>query len=340
MQLLPYPESHHIQVKMDWLELSCLSNIYFTIRISELRNILENLDSFMSSDIGEEDADVENEIQRLLEQYQQRKNILGDSYPFVFNEESLCLELVNSNGLEQLTIDQHIYLYCLYFSHMSASRLFSGLATPTNAQRDLLQIAATIALAGYAQGHSISFGWPRPDKTEFYNALTRAIGLIGEGQVKPIEDVNLYLQTIPHKDAGIDVIAWKDNNPRDQFPGSKLIYFAQVASGNNWRSKAVKEDIDVIQRHWLSKRIYRIIDAIVIPFDFESDDESIKRDHISLVAEEFGAVLHRLRLPIFVKQGLELLSSNPRLLIERGNEVNNISQYVINTTATLQAEAA
>lgn len=83
MQLQPYPESHHIQVKLDWLELSCLSNVYFTMRISELRNILENLDSFTSSDIGEEDAEVENEIQRLLEQYQQRKDILGDSYPFI-----------------------------------------------------------------------------------------------------------------------------------------------------------------------------------------------------------------------------------------------------------------
>ncbi|BEM40498.1 TPA: hypothetical protein SMF46_004461 [Serratia marcescens] len=339
MQLLPYPESHHIQVKLDWLELTCLSNIYFTTRISELRNTLENLDFFTSSDIGEEDAEVENEIQRLLEQYQQRRDILGESYPFVFNEETSCLELVRES-LEQLTIDQHIYLYCLYFSHMSASRLFSGLDNPTNAQRDLLQVAATIALAGYSQGHSISFGWPRPDNSDFYAALTRTVDLIGEGRIKPFAEVNRYLQTRPHKDAGIDVIAWKDNNPRDIFPGNKLIYFAQVASGNNWRSKAVKEDIDVIQRHWLSQRIYRVIDAIVIPFDFESDDESIKRDHISLVAEEFGAVLHRLRLPTCFKKGLELLASNPELLIERGNEVHNISQYVISTTVTLQQEAA
>lgn len=339
MQLLPYPENHQIQVKLDWLELSCLSNAYFTMRTSELRNILENLDSFTSSDIGEEDADVENEIQRLLEQYQQRKYILAESYPFVFNEETLCLELVE-DSLEQLTLDQHIYLYCLYFSHMSASRLFSGLESPTNQQRDLLQIAATIALAGYCRGHSISFGWPRPDHSEFYAALTRAVDLIGEGSIRPFADVNRYLQTRPLKDAGIDVIAWKNTNPRDNYPGNKQIYFAQVASGNNWRSKAVKEDIEVVQRHWLSQRIYRVIDAIIIPFDFESDDESIKKDHISLVAEEFGTVLHRLRLPTCFKMGLELLASDPELLIERGNEVNNISQYVIATTEILQAEAA
>ncbi len=104
MQLQPYPESHHIQVKLDWLELSCLSNVYFTMRISELRNILENLDSFTSSDIGEEDAEVENEIQRLLEQYQQRKDILGDSYPFIFNEETQCLELAKGNDSNLLIV--------------------------------------------------------------------------------------------------------------------------------------------------------------------------------------------------------------------------------------------
>lgn len=339
MQLLPYPESYPIQVKLDWLELSCLSNPYFTIRISELINILENLDSFTSSDIGEEDAGIENEIQRLLEQYQQRSDILDGSYPFNFNQETQCLEL-KEEGVDELSIDQHIYLYCLYFSHMSASKIFSGQPTPTNEHRDLLQIAATIALAGYVQGHSISFGWPRPDSSNFYTALERAVGLIGEGRVKPFQDINLYLQSRPHKDAGIDVIAWRDNNPRDTLPGNKSIYFAQVASGNNWRSKAVKEDIEVIQRHWLSQRIYRIIDAMVIPFDFESDDESLKRDFVSLIAEEFGAVIHRLRLPVCFKRGLELLTANPELLIERGNEVDSISQYVISTTEILQAEAA
>ncbi|PTT57435.1 MULTISPECIES: hypothetical protein [Aeromonas] len=339
MQLLPYPESHYIQVKLDWLELSCLSNVYFTFRISELRNILENLDSFSSSDIGQEDASVENEIQKLLEQSQQRSSILGDSYPFVFVEDSQCLEL-KAASIDELTTDQHIYLYCLYFSHMSASKLFSGLSTPTNKDRDLLQIAATIALAGFTQGHSLSFGWPRPDSSEFYDALNRAVGLIGEGRVKPFDSVNLYLQTRPHKDAGIDVISWTDNNPMDKMPGGKIIYFAQVASGNNWRSKPVKEDIEAIQRHWLSERIYRIIDAMVIPFDFESDDESLKRAEVSLIADEFGAVIHRLRLPTYFKRGLELAAANPDLLIERGEEVHDICQYVINKTELLQGDAA
>ncbi|HIH4620672.1 TPA: hypothetical protein ACYSAU_000557 [Klebsiella variicola] len=131
MQLLSYPESYPIQVKLDWLELLCLSKPYFVLRISELRNTLENLESFTSSDIGEEDADVENEIQRLLGQYERRSQILGDSYPFIYEEDSQCLVLKNDR-LEDLSTDKHIYLYCLYFSHMSASRLFSGLSTPTH----------------------------------------------------------------------------------------------------------------------------------------------------------------------------------------------------------------
>jgi hypothetical protein len=339
MQLLPYPESHPIQVKLDWMELTCLSNVYFTLRISELRNILENLESFTSNDIGEEDAEVENEIQRALEQYRQRESILGESYPFIFDEETQCLEL-KENTVEELSVDQHIYLYCLYFSHISKSRLFSGLDAPTNAHRDLLQIAATIGLAGFVQGHGVSFGWPRPDSSDFYDALTRAVELIGEGKVRPLEDINTYLQSRPHKDAGVDVIGWSVHNPNDRLPGGKIIYFAQVASGNNWRSKPVKDDVEAIQRYWLSQRIYRVMDAIVIPFDFESDDETLKRDYVSLVADEFGAVLHRLRLPTCFKKGMDLLRDNPELLIERGGEVDGICQYVISTTANLQEEAA
>ncbi|HIH4620671.1 TPA: hypothetical protein ACYSAU_000556 [Klebsiella variicola] len=164
--------------------------------------------------------------------------------------------------------------------------------------------------------------------------------MIGEGTLKPFAEVNRYLQTIDHKDAGIDVIAWKDCNPNDNYPGSKIIYFAQVATGNNWRGKAIKEDITRIQNHWLSKRIYRITDAIVIPFDFESDDDSVTFDQISMYADEFGAILHRLRIPTYFQRGIDLLTNNPELLIERGGEVNNICQFVISTTNTLQAEAA
>lgn len=339
MQLLTYPESYPIQVKLDWLELLCLSKPYYIVRLSEIRNTLENLESFTSADIGEEDAEVENEIQRLLNQYQQRSQILQDSYPFNYEEDTQCFVLKNDN-LEDLSADKHIYLYCLYFSHMSASRLFSGLSSPTNQHRDYLQIAATIAFAGYLQGHSISFGWPRPNGSNFYSALNRAIGLIGEGSLRPFTEVNRYLQTIDHKDAGVDVIAWKNCNPNDNFPGSKIIYFAQVASGNNWRSKAIKEDINRIQNHWLSQKIYRITDAIVIPFDFENDDETVTHDQISIYADEFGAILHRLRIPTYFQKGIELLTSDPQLLIERTDEVNNIRQFVILTTSTLQAEAA
>ncbi|HHP1483795.1 TPA: hypothetical protein ACR6NM_005202, partial [Klebsiella pneumoniae] len=69
-------------------------------------------------------------------------------------------------------------------------------------------------------------------------------------------------------------------------------------------------------------------------------DESVNHDQISLYADEFGAILHRLRIPTYFRQGLQLLTNNPELLIERGDDVNNIRQYVMLTTSTLQAEAA
>ncbi|PZD60687.1 hypothetical protein [Pantoea ananatis] len=339
MELLPYPESHFIQVKLDWVELSCLANPYFTFRLAELRNSIENLDNFSTGNIAEEDAKVENEIQKILSQYERRAKVLGDTYPFTFNEEDQLFEM-RTESLEELEIHHHAYIYCLYFSHITQSRLFSGLGVTTNAHRDLLQIAATVALAGYVRGHSISFGWPRPDSSKFYDCLCRVIALMKEGRVKAFGDVNRYLQSRPHKDAGIDVIAWRDENPNDVDPGNKHIFFAQVASGHNWRSKPVKEDIRVIQTYWLEQRLFRVTDAIVIPFDFEQDDDEMKRDEISLVADEFGVVIHRTRLPQYFRAGLAILAEKPELLIERVDEIQSIGEYVFSMTTTLQGEAA
>jgi len=339
MELLPYPESHYIQVKLDWVELSCLANPYFTFRVAELRNAIENLDSFSTGDIAEEDAKVENEIQKIIVQYENRARILGDTYPFYYNLEDQSFEL-RKESLEELEVYHHAYIYCLYFSHITKSRLFSGLGEISNSHRDLLQIAATVALAGYVRGNSVSFGWPRPDASGFYDSLCRVIGLMKEGRVKAFADVNRYLQSRPHKDAGIDVISWRDDNPHDNDPGNRHIFFAQVASGHNWRSKPVKEDIRVIQTYWLEQRLFRITDAIVIPFDFEQDDEELKRDEISLIADEFGVVIHRMRLPQFFKAGLSLLAEKPELLVERVDEIQSIGEYVLGMTQALQGEAA
>jgi len=339
MELLPYPESHFIQVKLDWVELSCLANPYFTFRVAELRNAIENLDNFSTGDIAEEDAKVENEIQKILSQYEKRSLILGETYPFVFNVEDQLFEM-REQSLEELEIYHHAYIYCLYFSHVTKSRLFSGLIDTTNAHRDLLQIAATIALAGYVRGNSISFGWPRPDASGFYDSLCRVVELMKEGRVKAFDDINRYLQSRPHKDAGIDVIAWRDDNPHDPDPGNRQIFFAQVASGHNWRGKPVKEDIRFIQDYWLEQKLFRVTDAIVIPFDFEQDDEEIKRDAISLVADEFGVVIHRMRLPQYFKAGMAILGEKPELLVERIDEIQSIGEYVFDITSTLQGEAA
>ena len=85
MKLLSYPMSHPIQVKLDWMELSCLCSQFLSYRFSELRNILENLDEFSTEDIGEEDARVEDELGKLIEQYEIRSTALGESYPFTLD---------------------------------------------------------------------------------------------------------------------------------------------------------------------------------------------------------------------------------------------------------------
>ncbi|MGP6856827.1 hypothetical protein ACTZNJ_06895 [Klebsiella pneumoniae] len=341
MQMQPYPISHSIQVKLDWLEFRCLENEFFLFRLSELRSLLENLDEFTTVNIGEEDAGVEAEISRLIQQMSVRKGMLQESYPFIYNEQSDGLELINTD-LVNCSIDQHAYLYCLYFSHITKSRIFNNIVRDFSPFRDLLQIIGTVALAGYVKGHSISFGWPRPQGDKYYNALSRVVGLLGEGEVKSLQDVNLFLQTKEKdfKDGGIDVIAWSHPNEFDVVPGGKVIFFVQVASGMNWHTKPVKEDIKDIQKHWLSRPIPRIMDAIVIPFDFDFDDDNLRNAFMEITAHKFGNIFYRLRLPMFLKEGLDLIEREPRLLIERGGDIQKVSQFVIDLTQELQNNAA
>lgn len=341
MQIQPYPFSHAIQVKLDWLEFRCLENEFFVFRLSELRNLLENLDEFTTKDIGAEDAGVESEISKLIQQISVREGMLKESYPFFYNPQSDTLELINTD-LVSCSIDQHAYLYCLYFSHITKSRIFNNIVRDFSPFRDLLQIIGTVALAGYVRGHSISFGWPRPQGDQYYNALHRVVGLLGEGQVKSLQDVNLYLQTKVGdlKDGGIDVIAWSHTNEFDVSPGGKIIFFVQVASGMNWQTKPVKEDVNDIQTHWLSRPIPRVLDAIVIPFDFDYDDDNLRKAFMEVIAHKFGNIFYRLRLPILLKHGLNLLESEPRLLIERGGDIQRVSQFVMDVTQELQNNAA
>ncbi|MBV1843384.1 hypothetical protein [Photobacterium ganghwense] len=336
MRFKDYPSEESIQTRLDWLEISCLIDEFYYLRFSEFTGMLDTLETFESDDNAEEDASVENELSSLLTEFDRRSHALGNDYPFEI-EGDIAIKL-KTDDLLQLDPAQFTYLYCLIFSHISQSRLFDNVPKATNAERDLMQVAATIAMSGFLNGgHSISFGFPRPDRSNFYDALSSALTRIGEGRLKPKEAVNLALGIDSVKDGGIDVISWS-HTPRDTLPGGKSIYFSQVASGNNWRAKAVSSDIERIQNHWMERRIPRICDAMCIPFDFEVEGATAE-DSAELLTDEFGLILHRCRLPSYFGKGLAEVARTPELYVERTNDVTLISDYVNRIRTQLMSAA-
>ncbi|UTZ24250.1 hypothetical protein [Vibrio campbellii] len=338
MRLGDYPFDESLQTKLDWVEISCICSEFRNYFFADLTGALEASELYSNEDIGEEDATVENEINLIVSEFEKRSTCLGDSYPFEFDGDVGILLKVNE--IRHLSPGQLTYVYCLYFSHICASRLFVDSKIPTNNDRDIMQIIATIALCGYLEyGHSVSFGFPRQEGTAFYPALERVLGQMGEGRLKSREQLNRYLATKPVKDAGIDVISWKSDRD-DPMPGGKQVYFAQVASGNNWEGKAVLEDIKEIQNYWLDERIpSRITDAMCIPFDFEQQDDYPLEDYYALQSDRFGLILNRLRLPKLLEKGLSALENRPDLIVERTDNVGNIYDYVSTITAHLENAA-
>ena len=124
----------------------------------------------------------------------------------------------------------------------------------------LFQDVAVAAAATIMCGDVISFGWPRPGGTGFRAALRGACRKLGLGE--PLRYLPAW-SSGKEKDAGIDVIAWREF--RDRGPG-KLVMLGQVASGLDWPEKSVKNDTYRFFA-WFSKRpTEHFVPAIFIPF--------------------------------------------------------------------------
>ncbi|HDW8042058.1 TPA: hypothetical protein RM800_002085 [Yersinia enterocolitica] len=335
MVLNPFPISSPVQIQADWVELKCLSDLYNCVPLADVRSALEFQADEQDEDIGREDGEVESVIDEILNEIRVREKCLQSSYPFQIEPGGGVVSLTAS--FEQLAIDQCVYLYCLVFSHISNSPILTSSQTIKHSDRDIMQICATIAAAGYIRGHSISFGFPRPDHSNFYDKSQYVIGLLGEGELHVHEEIN-PVHSLSPKDAGIDIISWQCMN--DNLPG-RCILFSQVASGNNWKEKPVKPYIDIFKNYWLKHPILSTInDAMFIPFDMvdDIDNRYTADDYLKSQLINLGLIFYRKRVPAYFKVGMEI-SIKDNVIIERLNEFDKIQDYVNNKVGLLKASA-
>ncbi len=231
-------------------------------------------------------------------------------------------------GTEEVVAAQSCYIFCLVASAIrDGSILGADLPPLARAMAIHFQAIAAEAAAEVVGGESISFGWPRPEGTGFRPALHSASTRLNLG--KPLEDNPLWSNG-REKDAGIDVIAWRDFP--DRRPG-KLVLLGQVASGRDWVEKTVTRDTPRFLS-WFSERpMQHFVPAIFIPFPQHHDCsgkadaafEAVAKSEAWLREQEFGLVVDRLRIVVAAARRMVRVesASGSETLVALGNWIED-----------------
>lgn len=317
----------------DWLELEVLCG-----RSSAASIYTINADPVVEPDtepdgIDEDSLRHEQRLSRLVTEIEQRQKALGDSYPFAFTPEGTMLERRN------MGTGPNVYLFCLLASHGRAGGFLHE--TDILAMKDvpdIMQACATWSAAGFELGPSYALGID-PTSKAFLPRVGEIYGAFGDGS--PVGEIP---KGAPKhvKDDGIDVIAWRQM-PDHQPPADYMM--AQVASGQNWRTKAVRNAINRFLVTWFKPAPARAAKpALMIPYcidpagdeDEDSEQEALAMQWRRIVAE-FGELFYRYRLPVFAARGLELHRAGTH--VDMVNWLTHLEEFIDNAIANLKANS-
>jgi hypothetical protein len=135
------------------------------------------IENEQESDIGDEEAEEDQLVQKAEEEIANRLASVGEDYPFRIDDRGRALCFI-----QPVTGAGSIYLFCLYVSHAFDPSIISKEDAPevNNEIRDLFQACATMAAGGFVFAPAMSFGWPRPDGSSDLKALHKVYGIFGE----------------------------------------------------------------------------------------------------------------------------------------------------------------
>lgn len=278
----PTPNS---DLAADICELSAFFSPGHKWLLSDLRNDVE---------IGEdeyEDVDEQNTMADILVEaaastLSHRERLAGDAYPFKLNDIGTQIQF---EGYD--TWGRQAYLLSLVLSHLRTvtpvlkeADLAPDDATCRNLRIWFQEIAATI-LAAELRGTGWAFGWPRPDNSSFFTKLTEIWSIVRDGSVHAESPEGSPKHV---KDGEVDVIAARPH--ADGEPGFPIA-IAQVATGNNWRDKSVRNTVqNVFFPFWFAHQpASQPVSYHIIPFTFSNEEGR----HQTMC---LGHILPRLRL--------------------------------------------
>lgn len=334
MLAVPDESAHRTKIA-DWLELKAISSPDGRVGFGTLISATALIENEQEENIGDEDLDDDELVLCVQAEIARRTNNVGTDYPFRIDEKGRALHFVTP-----VSQAGSVYLFCLFLSHAFDRTIVPEALAPkvTNRIRDLFQACSTIAAGGYIQGPAMSFGFPRPDGTEFLKALRRVYRLFGDGRPcrKPRKAAPAKI-----KDNGIDVIAWKRSI--DNLPSTHYL-IGQVASGKDWVDKSVKADREHFHNYWfVEKPGSQPEDAMFIPFGLEpenarqeADYEKLLRDYMQSTAYRYGNLFYRDRIAKHLAQGLHLIAGGEQH-IQGAADLGEVTKWVEEYTLRLRA---
>jgi hypothetical protein len=313
MSIKPPPLDAEVDVYADWLELLACTDRKREVFLRDLISQEDIQQEEEYEDFGNEDSFEEDLVVRTSEEFLRRAELLGKSYPFFLNETGEKLGFLSDPSDSQLA-----YVFCLFLSNAWNSEQLAGNMKPVYLReaRDLFQVLSGVSASGVCRGPAYVTGWPRPDRSSFLTKLKEAYSFFGDGT--PIETTPEEAKSV--KDEEIDVISWTSTI---HVKLGTMYLLGQVASGQNWRTKSVKDSIDFFHDEWFSsKPVSTPIPAMFIPFLLRRENGEIRR-----LARKFGTIFDRSRLP----QCVEEAPKDPhttRYRIDRCDEFDNIASWI------------
>ncbi|HEV2677828.1 MAG TPA: hypothetical protein VGV37_25075 [Aliidongia sp.] len=307
---------------VDWLELTALFNAFGLARLDDLLGSLSELEETAEDNIGEHDRQREQLIERIENEVEKRRYMLGEAYPFE----------LTASGEELLRDDNWrdykfaFYLICLVTAHVTGSAILRRPPVGElliRLRNDAFQIIATLGLAGLSEGPAFSVGWPRKNGETIVQLLTRAAAAGGGFSAR--NPPGPYVS--PHeKDGGVDVIAWK----AERMPPPTAFYFGQTASGKNWPDKPVAEYARVFAKAYMIDHMTgNLVYVTVIPYRVVNE-AFWNTQHLFHMA-----ILDRLRLPLRAWQGAQLAAQG--VLIDDADRLGDLIQWLEDFVTYAQA---
>ena len=244
----------------DWLEFEALTSENGVGSLLELARQLGIAGAGDAADEGEDEPRqfVDHpKLDDVMSELEKRSNACGTGYPFEIDDSGISIT-------RRAHWHNFSYVNLLLLSLIDCKTPVAsanGALFPARLFEAVCAKAAAKYLGGEDRGaKSYHFGFPRPDKSGFFDALGLLAAAVNGERLG-------VLDAKQEKDEGLDVLAWIP------FPDGRsnfICLFGQCATGDDWDAKNPQpaEFLAV----WLKIETRAVCAAMFVPFTIESRD--------------------------------------------------------------------